>query len=330
MAPIRVGLIGLGPKGTGEFAYSLWSAVSHLPSIQALPQYELVAVANSTVESAKRSIASHALPSTVKAYGSPEDIANDPNVDLVVISVYVGKHLRLAKPAILAKKDIIVEWPLGASLAETEELAELAKGSGAKVGVAAQGHASKISLKLKELVAILHSFIDVLGNFSKVQAVMKTQFPDIPIVSSTGQVVNPSYTKTSPDDIFVQGILENGALASINFFKSETPVTPSRELVWRITGTEGEIEFSSPEHVWQFGHPQAEINVRIGKDGEPTKVELDPQGAVIDSLPQLAQNIALVYEAFAEGDTDKFPTFEKAAETHRLLQRILDVSGFEA
>lgn len=153
MPPIRVGLVGLGPKGTAGFVPGLWSTMSHLPSIQALPGYELVAVANSTADSARKSIAAHDLPASVKPYGSAEDLANDPDVELVVVSVHVDKHFRLAKPAILAKKDVFVEWPLGASLDESEELTRLAAASGVKTAVGVQGHSSKLSLKLAELVA---------------------------------------------------------------------------------------------------------------------------------------------------------------------------------
>jgi predicted dehydrogenase len=83
--------------------------------ILASPNYQLTVVANSTVASAQASIDYHNLGAGIKAYGSPEEIANDPNVDLVAVSVNVGKHCFLAKPALLAGKNIFVEWSLGAS-----------------------------------------------------------------------------------------------------------------------------------------------------------------------------------------------------------------------
>ncbi|SPO05380.1 related to dehydrogenases and related proteins [Cephalotrichum gorgonifer] len=375
MSPIRVGLVGLAPKGPEAAFIGLWSVIAHLPSIQALPEYELVAVANSTVESAQKSIDSHGLPSSVKAYGSPEDLADDPDVDLVVVSVQVGKHFRLAKPAILKKKNVFVEWPLGASLEESEELTKLASANGIKTTVGVQGQPSKYSLKMRELIAggkigkvlstsvsasssfvknswlqsaqyildmdsggneftvvfghFLHSFIDVLGNFSEVQGLLKTQHPDVNILSPGGEVVDPAYKKTAPDDIFVQGILESGALASINFFKSETPVSDKRSFVWRITGTEGEIELASPEMVWQIGNPAARITIRVGKSGEPQEVELDSQDPAISAgVPFMGQNTALVYDAYAKGDTSRYATFEQATQTHRLLQKILVASNF--
>ena len=48
-------------------------------------------------------------------------------------------HKQLALPALHAKKDVFVEWPLGNGLAEAEELAALAKKQGVKTVVGLQG-----------------------------------------------------------------------------------------------------------------------------------------------------------------------------------------------
>ena len=151
MAPIRVGLIGLG-KSANPMAPGAWAALAHLPGLLSSPNYEIVALANSSVESAQSSIKHHNLPSTVKAYGSPEDIAADPNVDLIVCSVVVTKHLQLTKPALLAGKNVYVEWPLGATTTEAEELARLAKEKGVKTVVGLQARADPLVVKMKELV----------------------------------------------------------------------------------------------------------------------------------------------------------------------------------
>jgi len=71
---------------------------AHLPSLIASPNYEIVALANSTVESAQASIEHHKLGPSVKAYGNPADIANDPDVDLVLCSVAVAKHYEYVSP----------------------------------------------------------------------------------------------------------------------------------------------------------------------------------------------------------------------------------------
>ena len=122
-SPIRVGILGLG-KGSGDLVPGLWAAKAHLPYFLASPNYEVVAVANSTAQSAQSSIDFHQLGPKVKAYGSPEDIANDPNVEMVVVSVKVGMHNVLTKPALLAGPPSPEEpaTPLPANVVITPEI----------------------------------------------------------------------------------------------------------------------------------------------------------------------------------------------------------------
>lgn len=152
MSPIRVGLMGLSATDVTAAQPRNWGVLAHMKPLLDSPNYELVAVCNSSVESARKSIAFHKLPDTVKAYGSPEDLSNDPDVDLVVVSVHVSKHLMLAKPALLQKKDVFVEWPLGATVEEAEELTQLAKEQGVKTVVGVQFRADPLLKKVKELI----------------------------------------------------------------------------------------------------------------------------------------------------------------------------------
>jgi predicted dehydrogenase len=64
----------------------------------------------------------------VKAYhGSTDKIANDPDVDLVVVSVRILHHRKLLLPATAAKKAVFIEWgPACANLAQITEVAEKA------------------------------------------------------------------------------------------------------------------------------------------------------------------------------------------------------------
>ncbi|KAK0652455.1 oxidoreductase family protein [Cercophora newfieldiana] len=173
MTPIRVGIIGLGPESQG-YAPGLWAAVAHLPPLRASPSYDIVAIANSSIASAEKSIKSHNLPPTTAAYGSAADLAADPNVDLVVVSVRVQKHFELAQAAIQHGKHVFVEWPLGASLDEAEQLTKMAKDAGVKTAVGVQARASRVVLAVKKILAsgklgrILSSH--VLGNMSLLPA----------------------------------------------------------------------------------------------------------------------------------------------------------------
>ena len=150
-SPIRVALIGLGPTASPYYTPGEWG-IQHLNAILNSPHYELVAVCNSTVESAKRSIASHGLASTVKAYGSSLEVARDPEVDLVAVAVNIDRHYELVKPLLEHKKNVVVEFPFTPTIAQTEELLALAKPGGVKNIVASQGRADPAVRKLKEIV----------------------------------------------------------------------------------------------------------------------------------------------------------------------------------
>jgi predicted dehydrogenase len=110
-------------------------------------------VANSSVESAQRSILHYKLPASTKAYGSAQEIANDPNVDLVVVAVNVKSHFALAKPAIDSGKNVFVEWPLGATVAEAEELTKLADAKGVKTSVGLQTRFDPAVQKIREIIS---------------------------------------------------------------------------------------------------------------------------------------------------------------------------------
>lgn len=62
--PIRIGIIGL--------SYDAWAANAHLPYLQS-PKFQIVAICNSSVESAAKSIKDHKLLGEVKAYWDGHD-----------------------------------------------------------------------------------------------------------------------------------------------------------------------------------------------------------------------------------------------------------------
>src|ERR1700712_4315373 len=106
MSSIRVGIIGLSAAATG----TNWAATAHLPFLLKSPHYTITALCNSSVEAAKKAIVAYELPDTTKAYGNPEDIANDPEVDLVVANTRVDKHAEVLLASLKRGKDVFSEW----------------------------------------------------------------------------------------------------------------------------------------------------------------------------------------------------------------------------
>jgi predicted dehydrogenase len=152
---LRVGLIG----ATGR-----WGPSAHIPAIQGLPETELYAVCTAHEETAQAAAQKH---SVELAYHDDRAMNANPQVEAVAVVVRVPTHYALTKNALEAGKHVYCEWPLGANLKETEELAALARRKGVRTMVGLQRRASPVYLRLKELVAE--------GYVGRVQAVNLTQ-----------------------------------------------------------------------------------------------------------------------------------------------------------
>ncbi|KAM0810778.1 hypothetical protein AB5N19_11130 [Seiridium cardinale] len=151
MAPMRTAIIGLSSN-----AVTNWASQAHLPyllSPEGRSKFEIIALCNSSVGAAKKAVRAFDLPPETRTYGSPEDLAADPDVQLVVVSTRVDKHYETALPNLKTGKSVYVEWPLAENLARAEELAQLAKEKGVKTVVGLQGRFTPPLIKLRELIA---------------------------------------------------------------------------------------------------------------------------------------------------------------------------------
>lgn len=93
MPPLRIGLIGLSVAGS-------WAEIAHLQHLHNSPDYEIVALANSSLASSQAAIKKHSLPKSVIGYDSPEALVADRNVELVVCSTNVLHHYFIAEHAL--------------------------------------------------------------------------------------------------------------------------------------------------------------------------------------------------------------------------------------
>lgn len=146
MAPIRVGIVGLSSKP------GAWATLAHLPRLAQSPNFQIVALCNSTLESTRAAIKAHNLPESTKAYDSYDKLAADPDVDLYVVSTRADTHYDVAMPALKAGRNVFVEWPLAATTKQAKEMAALAKQKNLKTIVGFQGRMSPSVRKVKELI----------------------------------------------------------------------------------------------------------------------------------------------------------------------------------
>jgi predicted dehydrogenase len=188
MSKIRVGLVGLSASATGTG----WATSAHLPYLLKSPHYTITALLNSSVEAARKAVKAYNLPDSTKTYGSPEDLANDPDVDLVAVSVRVDRHAEVSLPSLKKGKDVFIEWPLDKDVYVAREIAAASKEGGGKTFVGLQARQSPVVRKIKSLVdsgrigkVLSSSFIGAAGNGGGEEGVGVRYFTDRKIGGNT-------------------------------------------------------------------------------------------------------------------------------------------------
>lgn len=159
---------------------------------------------------------------------------------------------------------------------------------------------------------------------------MKNDYPLVSLLGKSGQITNPSHHKTSPSHISILGTLTSGATASITY-RTTSPSVESIGLRWLITGTEGELEITTPESQWQSA-PTEEITLKARfRQGSQTQDEdfMAKEWEGIAELTSSARNTARLYESFASGDREQYPDFREALEVTRVFDWIREEAGEE-
>lgn len=111
---IRTGIVGFG----------ISAKVFHAPFIATTPGFSLVSVMERTKSE------SVTVYPQVKIVRSIEEMANDPELDLIVITTPNETHFPYAKLALEAGKHVVLEKPFANTSAEAAELVRIANNSG--------------------------------------------------------------------------------------------------------------------------------------------------------------------------------------------------------
>jgi scyllo-inositol 2-dehydrogenase (NADP+) len=115
--------------GVGLIGYGLGGAAFHAPLVQAEPRLRLHAVATSRAGQVRRD-----LPG-VAVVASPAELLEDPAVGLVVVAAPNAVHFELAAAALRAGRHVVVDKPFTLSVAEADELIELAGAADRRLSV---------------------------------------------------------------------------------------------------------------------------------------------------------------------------------------------------
>jgi len=132
-----------GIIGTGKIAADFVTALSYLPDAR------VVAVGSRTQEAADAFAKRHGID---RGYASHDDVANDPEVELVYVSTFHPFHKKAASAAIAKGKAVLVEKPLTINATEARELIEQARKRGVLLMEAMWTRYFPASIKMRELV----------------------------------------------------------------------------------------------------------------------------------------------------------------------------------
>jgi predicted dehydrogenase len=352
---IRVGVIGA--NATQGFA-----RVAHMPALQALSDFAVVAVCTTREESAS---------AAAKAYGAKyaltdaEELARHPEVDLVTVSVRVPAHYKPVMAAIEAGKHIFCEWPLGRSTVEAEQMLAAAQAKGVRHMVGLQGRALPAIAYARDLIAdgyigrVLSATVvgcspswgpiidtDMIyqadsGNGANLLTITGGHTLDAlcyclgEFRELTAFVVNQRervplretgeiIAKTSPDQLVVSGIIGDGAAISCQV---RGGVKRGTHFLFEIHGEAGDLVLTSTT---RNSVQRQELNLQ-GARGDvaaladlpiPAKYRWVPDAISRDS----AYNVAQLYGKLAgsiRNGTPASPDFAAAVMRHRLLDMIV-------
>jgi predicted dehydrogenase len=142
---IRVGIVG----ATVTVGGSGWGARTHVPALHALAEYQLKAVCTAHEDTA---LASQKAFGTDLAFHSFDEMVACPEIDLVTVVTRTPAHYGLVMRALEAGKAVYCEWPLGATLEQAEQMADLAARRSLTTAVGLQARSDPTLMYARELI----------------------------------------------------------------------------------------------------------------------------------------------------------------------------------
>ena len=352
---IRLGVIGANvSKG--------WAHRSHLPALLASPEFELTAVCTTHEETAEESKQKFGAR---LAFHDHRTMLASGEVDAVAVVVRVPQHYQLTKDVLEAGKHVYTEWPLGATLAEAQELADLAKAKGVQTMVGLQARSSPAVLEMKELVA--NGYVgevmacqlsltrggvlertsdrtwqrdDTLGATTLTIAcghtidAMRFVVGDFADVSTTVSTQASQWFETdtqemvdvtAPDNILINGKLAGGAVASVHV--ASVPWSESGYKL-EVFGREGTLVATSSDSP-QLGDVRLQ-GAKVTDKGLQDMPVSSKHVNVLEGMPAGAPyNVGQMYYQFGQAirsGQGHNADFDTAVELHRLIDAIRESS----
>ena len=261
MAKLTKETLGIGFLGAGDIS------VLHAAAVRKCPGAKLVGLWNRGQDRAKQRAAEYGCQN----FTTPEALCNDSSIDAVFILTNLESHFEYTAMALKAGKHVLVEKPVGVSIAEIEEMNRLAK---AKDLVCMPGHNYVYEsgmIRTRELVEggdlgkIVSAYVmynihhpeEVAKRYPGVVRQILTHHSYILLylvgkpVELCAMKATLHYQEYAEEDIaMVQMRLANGALAHFcaSFAADDHAADPWTVMV-KVIGTAGSTRYSYRDHV---------------------------------------------------------------------------------
>ncbi len=165
---------------TALVGYGLGGKCFHAPFIASLPEYELVAVLERNKNESQERYP------WVKVVRSMEELLEDESIELVVITTPNFSHFPLAKQALLAGRNVVVDKPMTVTLAEAQELIDLAKSTGKILSPYQNRRYASDSRTVKKVIdeKLLGDVWEFEAQFNRFRPELKNSWKETPVGGS--------------------------------------------------------------------------------------------------------------------------------------------------
>jgi predicted dehydrogenase len=351
---LRVGIVGANPERG-------WGTTVHIPALQALPGFEVAAVCTTRQDSADETARRFGIPRAYADYEAlardPDvDIVAicvkaPSHYGPVMAALEAGKHvycewplavdaleahamLALAErrgvrhvvglqargsPIIRRVRDLVEGGYVG-RVVSANLLVAIGGGGPTRADVAGAYTATRATGATTMTIHGGHSldaFCFCLGEFRALSGTVATQFTTTKILE-TGETI----AKDAPDQVIVNGVLENGAVAAAHI---NGGTLAGNGIRFRIHGSEGTLIVT---HDGEFGMQMADLKLfgaRAGAALAEIEIPADYSALPRGDLSTSSHNVAHIYLRLAEGvrtGAPVSPGFDLALNRHRLLDAI--------
>lgn len=347
---LKLGLVGADAAGQG------WGPAAHIPALSGIEEIELAALCTSRPESAAAAAKAYG----IRTFHDINELVAQPDIDIISTVVRIPNHYEVVMAALNAGKHVYCEWPLGANLAETEEMATVARDKGVVTAIGLQGRHDPTLTYIKELYDQ-----GWLGELMTVNLMMQTSgalerpsrrdyereiskgahlFNIVgghtldylaycfgPLAELSAKVATrvkqlrmvdtgEMVDARTPDNVLINGVLENGGL--LNY---QITAVPYHADGWRMAvyGSKGTIITTTQ------GLPQITPVTLVGAQGNdplselpaPERLRFVPKAVPFGPPQNVGQAYMRLAEAIREGKHFA-PNFDDALTVHQLLDSV--------